>query len=148
MNSSRAENAYLDEENRQQAKIENPELIIPVIQEQARIDKEIVETGKVRILKKVGEHEKLIDVPLMREEVAIERVPVNQFVETAPEPRLDGDTFVIPVVREEVVIQKRLLLVEELHVRKQILESHEPQSVTLKKEEVEITRTAANEKGG
>lgn len=144
MNSSGAENAYTDD-RQQKTKTENSQVVIPVIEEEVRIDKQVVETGKVRISKKVSEHEELIDEPLLREQVAVERVPVNQFVDSPPQARQEGDTLIIPVVREEIVVQKRLLLVEELHVKKQILESHEPQSVTLRKEEVEITRTAADE---
>ncbi|MDQ6786592.1 MAG: DUF2382 domain-containing protein [Acidobacteriota bacterium] len=39
-------------------------------------------------------------------------------------------------------------MVEELHVRKQTIETHKPQRVTLLKEEVEITRVAGSENSG
>lgn len=120
-------------------------LVIPVIQEQVTFDKQVVETGQVRILKRVIEHEELVDVPLFREQVDVERVPVNQFVDAAPQVRQEGDTMIIPVVQEQIFYQKRLLLVEELRVKKQLIEEHKPQPVTLLKEEIEITRSAANE---
>ncbi|MEP7037208.1 MAG: YsnF/AvaK domain-containing protein [Acidobacteriota bacterium] len=116
--------------------------IIPIIEERAVINKEIVETGKVRISKRVSEHEEIIDEPLLREEVSVERVAVNQFVDTPPEIRHEGDTMIIPVVEERMVIEKRLFLVEEMHVRKQVVESHQPQRITLQKEEVEVKRVA------
>ena len=120
-------------------------LVIPVIQEQVTFDKQVVETGQVRILKRIVEHEELVDVPLFREQVDVRRVPVNQFVEGAPQVRQEGDTMIIPVVQEQIFYQKRLLLVEELHVKKQLIEEHKPQPVTLLKEEIEITRSTGDE---
>ena len=119
-------------------------MVIPVIQEEVIVDKQVIETGKVRISKRISEHEELVDVPLFREEVTVERVPVNLFVEALPPVREEGDTIIIPVVREEIVIQKKLLLVEELRVRKEIIEHHEPQTVNLLREEVDIKRFAKN----
>jgi uncharacterized protein (TIGR02271 family) len=124
------------------------QIVIPVIQEDVKVDKQIVETGSVRVVKKVGEYETLVDEPLLREEVAVERVPINQYVDEAPQTRQEGDTLIIPVVHEEIVVQKRLLVVEELRVQKQIVEEHKPQYITLHKDEVEITRTAKDENPG
>jgi uncharacterized protein (TIGR02271 family) len=128
-----------------ETQIENPAMVIPVIQEEITIEKRVIETGKVRISKRISEHEELIDVPILQEEVSVERVPINLIVEAQPPVRQEGDTIIIPVVREQIVMQKKLLLVEELHVRKQIVEAHQPQQVTLFREEVDITRSAVNE---
>jgi uncharacterized protein (TIGR02271 family) len=124
--------------------IVNEPMVIPVIQEEITVDKRVIETGRVRISKRISEHEELVDVPLLQEEVTVERVPINLFVEAQPPVRQEGDTLIIPVVQEQVIVQKKLLLVEELRVRKQIVENHQPQPVTLIKEEVEITRSAEN----
>ncbi len=122
--------------------------VIPVIEETATIEKRIVEAGKVRISKHAREVEEVVDVPLLREEVSVERVPVNQVVAERLPTRYDGDTLIIPVIEEQVVLQKRLVLVEELHVRKQTVESHKSERVTLLKEEVEVTRIAVDENSG
>ncbi len=123
-------------------------VIIPVIEEKAFIEKQVVETGKVRISKRVSEHEKVIDEPLLNEKVTVERVPVNQYVDEPPQVRHEGDTMFIPVVEEHLVFHKRLFLVEELRVKKQIVETHQPQSVTLRKEEIDVRRIAENENSG
>ncbi|HEX9960837.1 MAG TPA: YsnF/AvaK domain-containing protein [Pyrinomonadaceae bacterium] len=128
-----------------QPQTDNAAIVVPVIQEQVTFDKKIVETGKVRISKRVSQHEQLVDVPFMREQVSVERVPVNQVVDAPPQVRHEGDTMIIPVVEEQVFYQKRLVLVEELRVRKQIIEEHKPQQITLMKEEVEVSRSAENE---
>jgi uncharacterized protein (TIGR02271 family) len=120
-------------------------MVIPVIQEEVVFEKRVVETGKVRISKQIKEYEETVDEPLLREEVSIEHIPINQFVETIPKVRQEGDVMIIPVVQEQVFVQKRLVLVEELHVRKQVFEVHQPQRVTLRKEEVSIKRSVENE---
>lgn len=122
--------------------------VIPVIEEEVTVEKRVVEAGKVRISKQAKEYEQLVDVPLLHEEVSIERIPLNQVVLERLPTRYDGDTLIIPVVEEQVFVEKRLVLVEELHVRKQTIETHKPQRVTLLKEEVEITRVAGGDSSG
>ena len=114
---------------------------IPVVEEQVRINKKTVETGRVNIYKDVHEEDVTVDVPTVHEEVNVERVPVNEYVETAPPSvRYEGDVMIIPVLHEELVLVKRLKLVEELHVTKRKIETHEAQHVTLRKEEVNVNR--------
>lgn len=114
--------------------------VIPVIAEQTTVDKRVVETGRVRIAKQVREYEEVIDLPHVHEEVHVEHVPVGEMVEAAPEVRTEGDITIIPIVEERYVLQKQLFLREELHVRKERHESHEPQTVKVLKEEVEVER--------
>ena len=49
----------------------------------------------------------------------VERVPVDQFVDEAPQVRTEGDVTIIPVLEERYVLEKRLVLVEELHIRRE-----------------------------
>ncbi len=90
----------------------------------------------------------MIDEPLFSEKVMVERVPANQYVDEPPQVRHEGDTMIIPVVEEHLVVKKRLFLVEELRVTKQIIESHQPQSVILRKEEIDVKRIADSENSG
>jgi uncharacterized protein (TIGR02271 family) len=138
------EDTYVEPQNRETQE-DNAGMVIPVIQEQITFDKRVIESGKVRISKRIVEQEELVDIPIFREEVDVEHVPINQFVDAPPQVRQEGDTMIIPVVQEQIFYQKRLLLVEELHVRKQIIEEHKPQQITLLKEEVNITRSAEND---
>jgi len=114
--------------------------VIPIIQEQATVSKRVVETGRVRIGKRVREYEEIVDVPNIQEEVRVERVPINKMVDAAPDVRTEGDTTIVPVVEERYVVEKRLFVVEELHIRKERHETHNPQKVRVLKEEVEVER--------
>lgn len=113
---------------------------IPVIEETVRVAKELVETGRVVIRKTVHHESRTVDVPTQEEQVHVERVAINRPVDTPPEVRHEGDTMIIPVLREELVVTTRLILVEELHVRKQTLTTTHPQEVNLRREEVHYER--------
>ena len=118
--------------------------VIPVMQEQATIDKEVVETAKIYVQKKVTEVEKNVDIPLLQEGYEIERVAVNQYVDTYPQIREDGNTIIIPVVREVLVVEKRLELVEEVRVIKRATTVDHKETFTLRKEEVNVERKPTN----
>ncbi|GAB2772137.1 uncharacterized protein (TIGR02271 family) [Hymenobacter luteus] len=116
-------------------------LVVPVIEEQAVVRREVVETGRVRLTKTVEEHPETLNFTLLHDEVQVERVPVNQFVAdgaTLPGVRYEGDTMIIPVVREVVV--KRMLVVEELHITKHEVPTQESHQVVLRQEMVQVTR--------
>lgn len=115
---------------------------IPVVEEKLSVDSRFVETGKVRVKKRVAKNRELMDIPEIHENVKVERIAINQLVETAPPPiRYEGSTMIISVLREELVVTKRLVLVEELHVNKEQIEVHNPREVDLLREEIEIERT-------
>jgi uncharacterized protein (TIGR02271 family) len=123
--------------------IENQPATIPVIEEQLLIDKRVVEKGRVRISKKVRETDETVNIPLVQENVQVERVPINQYIAEPPPPvRYEGNVMIIPVLREVVVVEKRLVLVEELRVTKQQTQTQETQKIRLRKEEVNVKRVS------
>jgi uncharacterized protein (TIGR02271 family) len=119
------------------------DLVIPVAQEELIVGKRQVETGRVRITKRIHTHEERVDEPLYKQEVEVTRVPVNQIVASPPQPRQDGDTMIVPVFEEVLVVEKRLRLKEELHIRQRRVTTHQPQRVVLRSEEVQVERVAA-----
>ena len=114
---------------------------VPIIEETAHIEKRMIETGVVRVRKIVREHEERIETPLLRETVDVKRVPINHLVEgTPPEARDEGDTRIIPVFEEILVVEKRLMLTEEIHIRRVQTTQNETQTVTLRRDEAVIER--------
>ena len=143
MNGSENPNAQ-EPDNHQ---VENQPLTVPVIEEQLLVDKQVVEKGRVRISKRVRETDETVNVPLVQENVSVERVPVNQYVAEAPPPvRYEGNVMIIPVLREVVVVEKRLVLVEELRVTKEQTQTQETQKIRLRKEEVEVKRVSSKKR--
>jgi len=88
----------------------------------------------------VREGEEIVDEPLLREEVSVERVPVNRVVDRPVPVRHEGDVMIVPVLEEVLYVEKRLLLKEELRISKRRVEEHAPQRVVLRKEEVIVER--------
>ena len=115
-------------------------LVVPVAVEELEVQKRVVETGTVRITKVVHERETTVDEPLVRENVAISRVPMQRVVEGPIPMREEQGTTIISVVEEVLVVEKRWMLREEIHIRKQRTETHQPQPITLRSEEVQVER--------
>jgi uncharacterized protein (TIGR02271 family) len=123
------------------AATDSSRLVIPVIHEELEIGKRTVETGSgVRVHKSARNEQQTVDVPLIQEQVEVERVPVDRTLDGPVPVRHVGDTIIVPVMQEVLVVQKQLRLVEELHIRKVRTEKHQPQTVTLQKEEVTVER--------
>ncbi|GGG26620.1 YsnF/AvaK domain-containing protein [Pontibacter amylolyticus] len=121
---------------------------IPVIEEQLRVDKEVRETGSVHIAKDVHRENVDLDLPIIHEEAEIERVEINQYVDTPPPPvRYEGDKMIIPVLKEVLVVEKRLLVVEEIHVTKRRTEEHNTEHVELLREEIRVERKQNSPEG-
>jgi len=116
------------------------EIVIPVVEEVATVQKRAVEAGMVEIHKTVHERTEVIDIPLHSEEVEIERVNVNRIVDEPVQVRHEGDTMIIPLLEEVLVVEKKLVLREEVHVKRVRKEVHESREVTLREERVEVAR--------
>jgi uncharacterized protein (TIGR02271 family) len=113
---------------------------VPIVDEELVAKKRTVKTGSVRVQKYVDERVEKVSMPVFRETVEVRRVPVNRVVESVPEMRTDGGTTIIPVVEEELVVTKRLILKEEIYVTKRRTRENATQEVTLGKERAEVMR--------
>jgi len=115
-------------------------IVMPVIVEDLNVQTRQVETGVVRLTKAVHEREELIDEPLWQDKVEVKRVAINRVVDGPLSVRHEGDTMIVPILEEILVVEKRLMLTEEIHISKQRIETHKPQRVTLRSEEVTVER--------
>ena len=114
---------------------------IPLIEEQLQVGTQTVETGRVTLTKTVHETDEIVTVPLQQEEYTVERIAFNQYVDELPATRQEGDTTIYPVVKEVLVVQKRLMLVEEIRVTRQQTQTEETQTVRLRREDITVERT-------
>jgi uncharacterized protein (TIGR02271 family) len=127
---------------------EGGSMVVPVIVEELEVGKRKVETGRVRVTKRIRESEELVDEPLLSEEVDIRRVPIGTLVDGPVPIRSEGDVTIIPVLEEVLVVEKRLILKEELHIIKRRFETRDPQRVTVRGEEVTVERINAKSQKG
>jgi len=118
-------------------------LTIPVVAEQLAVGTRTVDTGRgVRIHKTVVEQPVTIDERLGRDEVEIKHVAVDRIVapEEAPATRYEGDTMIVPILEEVLVVERRVRIKEELHITRTRREERHQEAVVLKAEQVSIER--------
>ena len=116
---------------------------IPVIEERLQVAKRLVDTGRgVRIHKSVVETSHKVEQPLLHDELSVERLPQDRILDQGqiPEVRYEGETLVIPVVEEVLVVQKQLRLTEEIRITRIRTPVMSTQTVLLKSERVELER--------
>ncbi len=85
-----------------------------------------------------------VRVPTRREEVSVERVPVN---EERTGAEIGEDEVSMPVVEEEAVVGKEAVVKEEVRVRKDVVEDEQVVEEDVRKEEVEV-EDATERRGG
>ncbi|MEP6923686.1 MAG: YsnF/AvaK domain-containing protein [Pyrinomonadaceae bacterium] len=115
-------------------------LVIPLLAEELKIARRQVVTGGVRVHKTVSERTETVDEPLLQEEVRVEHVAVNRFVAEPPAVRYEGDVMVVPLLEEVLVIEKRLVLREEIRIFKHRGAVRRPQQVVLRREDATLEK--------
>jgi len=121
------------------------DLRIPIVQEEARVSKRLVETDHVNVRVASDQEDVVVRDELRQERVEITRVPIDREVSEAPAARTEGDVTIVPVLEERLVVEKRLFLVEELHVRRTATTNPVDLPITLRRTRVEIERSAPEE---
>ncbi len=123
-------------------------IVVPVVTEVAEVGKRTVETGRVRVRKTVRSTEKTVNRTVFREEVEVERVPVNRMIDEPVGPRQEGETLIVPLLEEVLVVETRLMLREELRITRRRVEHRSPKTVTLRSEEATVERFGADRRAG
>jgi uncharacterized protein (TIGR02271 family) len=121
-------------------------VVAPIVAETLEVERRRTTTGTVRVSRERDEREVIVDEPLLHETVRIERVPVGRVVDAndPPRPRQDGDTLVVPVLEETLVVERRLVLKEELHLHRERRTVRAPQRVALRTDRVVVERLDAD----
>lgn len=113
---------------------ESRTLHIPLAEEELEAHVYQRQEGVVRFSKRVETDPVETQVEVRSDDVFVERLPRDEIVTTPRSPWYEGDTMIIPVYEERLVMEKRLVLTEEIHVRR-----------TVKTEQVDIQDTVRRE---
>ena len=114
--------------------------VVPVLAEELDIQKRAVETGGVRVHRRVLEHEEEFETPLIRQHLDIRRVVMNQDVDGPLPVRQEGDTIIVPIVEEVLVVEKRFRLKEEVHMTRRSFEELHRERVVVRRQQADIER--------
>jgi len=113
---------------------------LKLLAEELEVSKREVETGKVQVTRTSETFTKPVDLELRRTHAAIDRVPVNLPVDSIPPVRQDGNEIIIPVVEEQVEVIRRLVLVEEVHIRLEEETERYHDDVELRRQDIKVSQ--------
>ena len=114
-------------------------IVIPLHAEDMSVKRHAVKRD-VRVQVHTISHDQLVDEALTHEKVEIERIAINRPVDAIPPLREEGGLTVISVVEEVLVVERRLVLKEEIHLRRVRTTTQHRETVTLRDQEVVIER--------
>jgi len=93
--------------------------VLPLAEETLNVRVRDVVTGRVRMSTVTETFQEVVRQELKGVRAEVARVPVDRTLapgEVPPGPRTEGDVTIIPILEEVVVVEKRLVLKEELHI--------------------------------
>jgi stress response protein YsnF len=119
---------------------QNPDVVIPVIQEEVQADAVPVVTGGVRVTKHVETQDQILEQQLRTSHAEVKRVKTNRIVDGPQSPQRVGDTLIIPVVSEVLRVHKEWVVTEEIHITESKELETVQQTVPVAHEEAHIER--------
>lgn len=123
------------------------ELRVPLAAEELEAEKRQRQAGEVRVHKEVVTENREVAVPVTREEVRVERVPVEGN-RPAGDAAFQEGTVSVPVREEEVEIRKRPVVKEEVRVNRSRRQEERRAEVEVRREEARIDEQGELERGG
>ena len=116
------------------------DVVVPIYQEQASITKRHIVTGRVKVSRVTHQSEKLLTETLAQQKVTVDRIPIGKLIKAVPKIREEGDVIIIPIVEEIPVVEHRLVLIEEVWVRRVRSKENHQERVILRCQEAVVTR--------
>jgi uncharacterized protein (TIGR02271 family) len=113
---------------------------LSLVEETAKIEKRRVTSGRVVVKTVVETEEQLLREALSKENVDVERILIDRVVDVAPQVRTEGDVTIIPVLEERLVVEKQLVLLEEVRIRRHSFVETVEVPVTLRKQRASVER--------
>jgi uncharacterized protein (TIGR02271 family) len=129
--------AELDDGEREHGVTSKDELRMQRVEEELRVGTREREAGRVNVRKRVRTDRERVTVPKRRQEVRVDRVRVEEGREDS-EAEIGEDEVSVPVVEEEIVVEKRPVVKEELRIRKNIVEEEQVVEEDVRKEQIDV----------
>jgi len=117
---------------------EEGKIRVPLREERLQAQTVPTQLGSVLFHKRIEEVPSVEDVELHQDDVSVERVSSDELVDAREDPWYEGDTLVIPVYREKIVTETRLVLTELLRVKRKERIEHIMVEGTVRREVVDV----------
>lgn len=114
--------------------------VLPLAEERLVVGTRRVVAGRVRVRVVTEMHDAPVTAELQGETVEVTRVPMDREVDAVPDLRVEGDVTIVPVVEEVLVVERRLVLREEVHLRRVATVETVQTHVPLRRQHVVIMR--------
>jgi len=121
--------------------------VIPIVREEMDVQKRTEERDRVVVHVIPKLRTEVVDIPVVQEQVEVQRTPVNRFVNAIDSVRQDGDVTIVPVYEEVLVVERRLMLKEEVRITRHRETKAIRREVELRTEEVHVMRSAGDRPG-
>ena len=118
---------------------------IPLVEEVAHVEKRRVQTGRVTVRTVTDTFDETVEADLLREAHTVKHVPIDREVTIVPQIRTEGDVTIIPVLEEILVVEKRLILKEEIHITRTTETDHFASHVALRRQRAVVERHTAGD---
>lgn len=113
---------------------------LELVEESLTVETERVVTGRVRVSTDTEFTDEVVRASLSGDRVEVTREAIGRQVNDVPQTRIEGDVTIIPVLEEIVVVEKRLMLVEEIRLRKIATTEEVAIPVTLRRQRATVKR--------
>jgi uncharacterized protein (TIGR02271 family) len=120
-------------------------LVIPLHAETVEMSRHRVATNDVTVARLTSQHEETIDVLLNDQQVTVEYVDINEFVGEIPQIRDVGNTVIVPIFEEVLVVERRIRLKQEVRIHRQVNVRHHHETVPVRTQQVVVSRTSASD---
>src|SRR5215217_9273961 len=108
---------------------------VPLAEEVLRVGKQEVSAGKVRVHTVVHTEEKFVRETLEQHTVEVTRIPKNEVLDVVPTVRTENGVVIVPVFEEVVIVETKLVLKEEVHLRTNLSQDTVEFHVPIRKQE-------------
>ena len=116
------------------------EQVLPLMAEHLSVSRRKVETGGVRVTVSTRTQEQIIEEHLRHDRVEVERVAIGREIDAVPPVREEDGTVIIPVVEEVLVVVRRLILKEEVRLRRVTVREAHVEKVVTRSQDAIVTR--------
>lgn len=118
--------------------------VLPVVDEQVSVEKRLTAAESVLVELSTETMASDLTAQLASEEIEIERVSCDRVIDTVPQIRTEGQTTIIPVVEERAIVQRQLVLVEEIRLSRRRSEQTVTVPVELRRQHAHVRRQPAS----
>ena len=117
-----------------------PRRSLAEVEERLDVSSRVRETGRVVAQTVTETVDEDVDTSGWRETVEVRHVPVGRAVDEVAPIRTEGDTTIIPVYEEVLVVRTQLVLREEVHLTTHREPTQSSERVALRRQRVEVER--------